>query len=177
MPANIDLRDSKFKPKDISRALNEGNFPTVLMWNRIEGRPRAHDFSKALKAEVRDALWMLTKQWQIGELNGDDAGTPAFAKIHITSSQFDQFKADSHEQQPFETNVPLETKVEQKRIPFIRDGKEISIDIRLQMGRYWLKLLKVSGLNFNTQYITKYNFALPPRDRSTDYIYAHKNIW
>ena len=43
------------------------------MWNRLEGRPRQHDFDRALKAEVRDALWMLTKQWQMGELTGDDA--------------------------------------------------------------------------------------------------------
>lgn len=38
--------------------------PAVTRWNRLEGRPRAHDFDRALKAEVRDALWMLAKQWQ-----------------------------------------------------------------------------------------------------------------
>ena len=44
--------------------------PTITMWNRLEGRPRRHDFDRALKAEVRDALWMLTKQWQMGEFTG-----------------------------------------------------------------------------------------------------------
>src|SRR5439155_11664780 len=33
--------------------------PTIVMWNRLEGRPRRPDFTRALKAEVRDPLWML----------------------------------------------------------------------------------------------------------------------
>ena len=55
-------------------ALRERRFPTVTVWNRLEGRPRTRDFDRALRAEVRDALWMLTRQWQLGEFRGDDAG-------------------------------------------------------------------------------------------------------
>ncbi|MGH8601918.1 MAG: hypothetical protein ACREXR_03805, partial [Gammaproteobacteria bacterium] len=55
--------------------------PTVVMWNRLEGRPRRKDFDRALRAEVRDALWMLTKQWQVGEFRGDDAGSPVYARL------------------------------------------------------------------------------------------------
>ena len=43
-------------------------FPTVTLWNRLEGRPRTRGFDRALRAEVRDALWMLTRQWQIGRV-------------------------------------------------------------------------------------------------------------
>ena len=50
--------------------------PGITIWNRLEGRPRAEKFDRALRAEVRDALWMLTRQWQIGEFHGDDAGSP-----------------------------------------------------------------------------------------------------
>ena len=49
--------------------------PTITHWNRLEGRPRTEDFDRALRAEVRDALWMLSKQWQMGEFKGDDAGS------------------------------------------------------------------------------------------------------
>ena len=49
--------------------------PTITLWNRLESRPRTDDFNRALKAEIRDPLWMLTKQWQMGEFNGDDAGS------------------------------------------------------------------------------------------------------
>ena len=36
--------------------------PTITLWNRLEGQPRRTDFSRALRAEARDALWMLCKQ-------------------------------------------------------------------------------------------------------------------
>ena len=57
-------------------------FPTLTRYNRLESRPRTDNFSRALRAEVRDALWMLCKQWQMGEFAGDDAGSPVFAKLH-----------------------------------------------------------------------------------------------
>lgn len=167
----------KLQIANIKEALIQKKFPTVMMWNRLEGRPRTHNFDRALKAEVRDALWMLTRQWQMGEFKADDAGTPVFAKIHIASSQLNRYKADDKEEQNFENNIPLEVKAEQKKIPFIRNGENISIDIRLQMGRYWLRLLDKENLVYSTEYIAKYKFELPANDRSADYIYAHKEVW
>ena len=64
---------------DIKGALLQRTIPTITTWNRLEGRPRSQSFECALQAEVRDALWMLTKQWQMGEFRGDDAGSPVFA--------------------------------------------------------------------------------------------------
>ena len=55
--------------------------PTSVAWNRLEGRPRRPDFSRALQAEIRDPLWMITRQWQLGEFEGDDAGSPVTAKV------------------------------------------------------------------------------------------------
>jgi hypothetical protein len=167
----------QYNPIDISKTLATKAFPTALMWNRLEARPKAHDFNKALKAEVRDALWMITKQWQMGEFNGDDAGSPVFAKVHITSSHIDTYDAAKKGIQAFKTNVPLEVQAEQKKIPFVRGDKEISIDIRLQMGKYWLKLLKAEPLNFSAEYIKKYTFEIPAKSRATDYIYAHREVW
>lgn len=169
--------DNKFNPKDIGKALKDKLHPTVLMWNRLEGRPRTHDFDKALKAEVRDALWMLTRQWQMGEFNSEDAGSPVFAKVHVSTSPLDKYKAAGNAEQKYEENVPLEVKAEQKKIPFSRDGKEINMDIRLQMGRYWLKLLKSKSLNLNAKFISQYTFVLPDPVRYTDYIHAHKEVW
>ncbi|HMJ46127.1 MAG TPA: hypothetical protein VK498_02295, partial [Ferruginibacter sp.] len=88
-----------FHITDIKAALAKKQFPTVMMWNRLEGRPRTHNFNRALKAEVRDALWMITRQWQMGEFKADDAGSPVFAKIHIASSRLNQYKAAGKEVQ------------------------------------------------------------------------------
>jgi len=52
-----------------------------------------------LRAEVRDALWMLCKQWQMGEFLGDDAGSPIYAKMHVKRESITKY-------QPGENAVP-----------------------------------------------------------------------
>src|SRR5215204_1854735 len=122
---------------NISEALLTRQHPAITRWNRLEGRPRTHHFDRALRAEVRDALWMLTRQWQMGEFQGDDAGSPIFAKIHMEMSRFDAYQASTHTPKPFRYDLPLETQVEQRPIPFQRANQPIALDIRLLMGRQW----------------------------------------
>jgi len=57
--------------------------PYVGVWSRLEGRPRRVNFDRVLRAEVHDALWMLTRQWQFGEFKGEDTGSAIFAKTSI----------------------------------------------------------------------------------------------
>ena len=40
---------------------------SITAYNRLEASPRTMQFDRSLKAEVRDPLWMLTRQWQFGE--------------------------------------------------------------------------------------------------------------
>ncbi|MGH9175428.1 MAG: hypothetical protein ACRD1H_13775, partial [Vicinamibacterales bacterium] len=47
--------------------------PSITAYNRLEARARTEDFERSLRAEVRDPLWMLTRQWQMGELEAEDA--------------------------------------------------------------------------------------------------------
>ena len=49
--------------------------PPIVSWNRLEPRPRTVSFERSLRAEVRDPLWMLCRQWQVGEFAGHDGGT------------------------------------------------------------------------------------------------------
>ena len=46
---------------------DEYRIPTITAYNRLEATPRTTNFDRSLKAEVRDAMWMLTRQWQFGE--------------------------------------------------------------------------------------------------------------
>src|SRR5438445_6546711 len=77
---------------DIKVALNERRFPAITTWNRLEARPRSQNFERALRAEVRDALWMLTKQWQMGEFRGSDAGSPVFAKVLLATTRLTKYR-------------------------------------------------------------------------------------
>src|SRR5260370_16845909 len=74
---------TQFIVPNLAAAVEERLFPTVTAWNPLEGRPRTANFNRALKAEVHDALWMLTRQWQLAEFKGDDAGSPISPKISL----------------------------------------------------------------------------------------------
>ena len=133
---------NRFVIEDIQAALVGRSLPTIMLWNRLEGRPRKEDFDRALRAEVRDPLWMLAKQWQMGEFEGDDAGSPVFAKLHLATSRLNKYQPATHGVQPFDNDVPLEGTVEKRPIPLSMDDKVFSLDLRLMLGRHWLKLLR-----------------------------------
>ena len=163
---------------DISKVLAERTLPTITLWNRFEGRPRREDFSRALKAEVRDALWMLSKQWQLGEFEGDDAGSPISTKLRLTTTVLKKYRAAGHDVEPFEDNVPLEAKVERRPIPAFIGGAEVSLDLRLLMGRHWLKLMKSIPGDFAADFAAKYPIHSPDPTQVLDAPYcAHPEIW
>jgi hypothetical protein len=170
--------DPRYVVQDLRGALEQKLFPTVTVWNRLEGRPRRADFDRALKAEIRDALWMLTKQWQIGEFQADDAGSPVFTKVRMRTAPVTRYRAAGGASEAFEPDVPLETKVEQRAIRWSWNGQTMVLDLRAQLGRQWGNLLREAGLaGYRGQYLSLYPFALPAQDETTDYVYAHRASW
>src|SRR5262245_57706930 len=153
--------------------------PSITLWNRLEGRPRTANFDRALRAEIRDALFMLTKQWQMGEFEGDDAGSPIFAKVHMEWTQLNKYKAARHDTQPFPQDLPLEAKVEQRLVSFIASGKTMSLDVRLVMGRQWLKLLGTPSLTgLKLAFIKAFGVTAPdPSSRDDAFTAAHAQSW
>src|SRR5258708_23073064 len=123
------------------RAANEGRqFPSIRLGNGLEARPRTIAFDRAMRAGVRHALWMLTRQWQMGEFRGSDAGSPVFAKLQVDATVLTKYQPGGLATQPFENDVPLEAKVEQRAIPL-----QVSFDLRLAIGRQWLAMIRPIG--------------------------------
>lgn len=169
---------SKYVVPDLTTVLTQRLLPTITAWNRLEARPRADNFDRALKAEVRDAMWMLCKQWQIGEFEADDAGSPIFAKVRMRTSPVTKYQAEGGATESFPTTLPLETKVEQRIIEWQWNGQKMRFDLRAQLGRQWRNLLADAGLSsYVPQYLTRYPIALPAQDDTTDYVYAHRQAW
>ena len=152
--------------------------PTITMWNRLEGRPRKEDYDHALKVEVRDALWMVSKQWQMGEFIGDDAGSPVLAKVHIATTALTKYKPGDDVPMPIEKDIPLEVKVEHQKIPFQIGQQHIALDLRLLMGRQWLKLIEQVDNSLKLEFIGKYSIQKPkPKDEVDAQICAHVKVW
>jgi hypothetical protein len=170
--------DAKYVVHDLAPALSLRSLPTIVTWNRLEGRPRRDDFARALKAEVRDALWMLCKQWQIGEFRADDAGSPVFAKVRLRSSPVLTYQAGGVVE-PLEATLPLEAKVERRAIAWTSNGHKMHLDLRAQLGRYWRKLLEAEGLasTYASRYLARWPIIVPARSASSDHVYADRRAW
>ena len=81
-------------------------------WNRVEPRVRKENFDRALRCEIHDPLWMLTRQWQFGEYKGEDTSSAIFAKTLLKSSKLTNFKAYKSTTQAYKDDIALEVIVE-----------------------------------------------------------------
>lgn len=168
----------KYTIVDLPQALEQRLHPTITVWNRLEGRPRTSNFDRALKAEVRDALWMLTKQWQIGEFRADDAGSPVSAKVRMRTSPVTKYQAAGATTEVYDGSVPMEARTEQLPIALQWNNQAMRLDLRAQLGRQWRKLLDGAALSaYTPQYLARYPFQLPAQDTHGDYVYAHRQGW
>ena len=174
------MADVLAPPVDMSVALLARALPAITQWDRVDGIPRAHDLTRATRAEVRDALWMLTRQWQMGEFIGDDAGSPIFAKLQLATTRLTTYRPVDRAEQPFDDSVPLEARVEQRPVPFTAGVQPLALDIRLLMGRHWRKLLVKNGLDVAHGANFRAAFAITPptpADPAQAAVCAHREAW
>jgi len=165
---------------DIRTALAQRAFPTVAVWNRVEGRPRTTEFDRALAAEVRDPLWMLARQWQLGEFRGEDAGSPVSATFHLSTATATRYRPRETDPGPLPGALPLETVVERRAVPF-RIGTDLAgLDLRLMMGRRWVKLMAdgVDSSSAREAVHDRWPVSLPDPNSETDTdLVANPDVW
>ena len=104
-------------------------------WNRLEPRTRDKEFDKELECGVHDALWMLTRQWQMGELQGEDTGSAIFAKIQMRTTRISNIKTAKGPVEHYTEGEPLEKHIEQ--IPVRYDTATA-----IQLGYLFLQALE-----------------------------------
>jgi hypothetical protein len=120
---------------------------SLLIWNRLEPQPKTNDLSVALRCEIRDALWMLARQWQMGEFRSEDAGACAFVKVQCESVFAQKLSLRGGEPQDCSPETPLNFLTEgiaplENHSPSEGAAPALSLDLRVELGRYWLRLLK-----------------------------------
>lgn len=109
--------------------------PAVLTWNRLEGRPKTEEFTQPLRAEIRDPLWMLCRQYQMGEFQGEDAGSAIETRVKTKTSQLEKVALGNQSTQNYEQETPLEMAVEKQAPP-------VDFLTVMEMNRKWNELLR-----------------------------------
>ena len=64
------------------QAIAFGGLPAAF--TRLEPQSVSGDPSPGLEARIHDPLWLLGRQWQLGEFHGEDVGTPI--AVHVLSA-------------------------------------------------------------------------------------------
>lgn len=108
----------------------------LRIWGRLEPRARELDFDDALAARVHDPLWMLSRQWQVGEFQGEDTGSAVLAKLARRLTPVARHEIGLAGGPEVENGaLPVEARIERLTIDF-------APITRAQIGRTFLLLLE-----------------------------------
>lgn len=132
--------------------------PFLGIWNRLEPRPLQKDFSRVLRAEVYDPLWLLNRQWQLGEFKGEDTGSAVFTHLQLQHTKMTRYAIGdgSAAVESYTEAMPLEVKVESEGVPF-------DLKMHLQISLYFKKLLQRNALpvGLYQAFVQQYKLTLP----------------
>ncbi len=141
--------------------------PSITTWVRLEPRCRTADMDGGLQARIYDPLWLLARQWQIGEFQGEDNGSPAVAQWRGESARFTRYAPGplapraTADGQPFDGHtLPLETLVESEPVRPSTTTRE-RLRFAADAGRHFLRLLDRQKLsqNYRTQVLAAFPFS------------------
>lgn len=115
--------------------------PEIPLNFRLEVDPRGDSYDEALAARVADPLWMLSRQWQFREFDGEDAGTPVDVSYRLSGTpvlgyapgldpkdgEFSAFSAG---------DIPLEARVEAEPLLTSNSHPKANIEAGQVLRRY-----------------------------------------
>jgi hypothetical protein len=132
---------------------------SITIWNRVEPRARSQDMKAGLEARTHDPLWFLTRQWQVGEFEGRDAGSPVMVEVNSTATVFDRYTAGAEPARVYDGRAPLEVLVEREAVwPLQAAG-----DLRqaAEAGLQFFRMLDAANLSrLRPAYLRQY--PMPP---------------
>lgn len=137
--------------------------PSVVGWSRLEPVPATADLEPGLQAPLADPLWLLARQWQFGELHGDDAGTPVEVRLQGRAAPLSRYLAGhlvagagAGAVDYTALAAPLEPTVEAEPV---RAGSD---RLRTEAGLHFLRLLDGADLTrLRAAYLAQYPAPRP----------------
>ncbi|MCA9466745.1 MAG: hypothetical protein KC643_15065 [Nitrospira sp.] len=125
------------------------------VWLRLEPRSRTEDPARGLEAQIADPLWLLTRQWQLGEFQAENGGSPVRSCVSYFSQEVNALRARSAKAPAMSIEgVPLEAMVE-------AEPSEPSIRDRIKTGQLFERLLRktFTQTEFDTEVWPVIHFA------------------
>src|SRR6185436_15713935 len=153
--------------------------PSITSWMRLEPRCRNAEMNSSLQARIYDPLWLLARQWQLGEFQGEDNGSPIIASWQAETARLMRYysgaiKPDTIANAPAYDGrrMPLEALVERETIRPALNQVTNPEKLRLaaESGQQFLRMLQLHPLSrdYRPAFIKEFQFlALTGAQRST----------
>jgi hypothetical protein len=112
-------------------------------WTRLEPQSVSGDPRPGLEARVHDPAWLLARQWQLGEFQGEDAGSPVSVQVRWASTRVDGWRphgAPADDLRPLGPGDLLEPLVESEPVA------EPGLRRRFEAGAQFLSMLEDAGV-------------------------------
>jgi hypothetical protein len=144
----------------LPNALNKlYRIPSITAYNRLEPRPRTQNFEQSLRAEVHDGLWFLTRQWQMGELESEDAGSAIDARIITKQLHIDRIALQQNTAKLYSDDIPMEAQIEREKVPF-------TLALKIQIAQYFIQL---HSPVLKSTYLSTYKSNYPITENAADF--------
>jgi hypothetical protein len=133
---------------------------SITTWTRIEpdiltGDPQV-DLAEGIAARLADPLWLIGRQWQMRELQGEDAGSPISAQVIASTWQMDRINSGPQSRDFAAATTPAEALVE-------HDGSPADLRMRASAGTAFLDQLTEAELpQYAAMARTVYSFTATP---------------
>jgi hypothetical protein len=156
--------------------------PSITSWLRLEPRSRDVEMNTSLQARIYDPLWLLARQWQFGEFEGEDNGSPVIARWRGEGTPLTRYhtgpiapKTQVSAPKYDGGHLPLETLVERE---IVRPSAEqttppAKLRVAAEAGQHFLRLLDQQPLSpetlarYRSAFIREYAFqSLPDAQRN-----------
>ncbi|MCI0388363.1 MAG: hypothetical protein MOB07_06310 [Acidobacteria bacterium] len=153
--------------------------PSITSWMRLEPRSRNAEMNTSLQARIYDPLWLLARQWQLGEFQGEDNGSPVMARWRGEAARLTRYhsgaiaphtrvNAPSYDG----SRLPLETLVERETIrpATNQTAKPEKLRLAAEAGQQFLRMLNQQPLSrdYRDAFILQFPFpALTTEQRAT----------
>jgi len=137
--------------------------PSITTWTRLEPRPREGSLQRSLQAQVRDPLWFLARQWQVGEFLGDDAGSPVQATLAVEQRGIATYRPgeDGAGAVPIDPRLPVEVQAERETVALRLRGA-------VRLGLAFEKLVRARGVAGAGAVIAAFRRAFPVASTPVD---------
>jgi hypothetical protein len=147
---------------------------SITSWTRLEPETTDANIGTSSSARVFDPLWMLTRQWQMGEFQGEDAGTPIQARVRATSAMLTRrFLGEAPKPtdagptavpaQAYDpSRTPLEVLVERRTMRAVDGTDPRMLPFAVEAGLHFLRMLDLQKPSKSYRPAFVRRFALQP---------------